>query len=96
MPVGIMAAASDTALRFVKTDTRGGSRPTLGRQGVSDLLMDVKMRTDAARFLTWKAANTRDNRQGGKLALEAKILCSDMAVKAVVDAMSGVGTWVIL
>jgi alkylation response protein AidB-like acyl-CoA dehydrogenase len=95
MSVGIMAAAFETALKFAKTDTRGGPRPILIRQSVSDLLMDVKMRTDAARFLTWKAANTLDNRQGGELALEAKIFCSDMTVKAVVDAMSIVGIWVI-
>ena len=91
MSVGVMAAAFEGALKFAKIDTRGGAQPILSRQSVSDLLMEVKMRTDAARFLTWKAANALDNGQGGELALEAKIFCSDMAVKAVVDAMSAVG-----
>ncbi len=91
MSVGIMAAAFEAALKFAKSDTRGGAEPIIGRQSVSDLLMEVKMRTDAARFLTWKAANALDNGKGGELALEAKIFCSDLAVKAVVDAMSAVG-----
>lgn len=91
MSVGIMSAAFEAALGFAKTDSRGGSQSLLSRQSVTDLLIDVKMRTDAARFLTWKACSALDNKQGGELALEAKIFCSDMAVKAVVDAMSAVG-----
>jgi len=86
-----MAAAFEAALEFAKRDSRGGKEGLLNRQSVADLLMDVKMRADAARFLTWKAANAIDKGLGGELALEAKIWCSDMAVKAVVDAMSAVG-----
>lgn len=91
MSVGIMSGAFEAALEFARNDARGGKEGLLGRQSVSDLLMDVKMRTDASRFLTWKACNALDNGLGGELALEAKIFCSDMAVKAVVDAMSAVG-----
>jgi alkylation response protein AidB-like acyl-CoA dehydrogenase len=96
MSVGIMAAAFEAALEFAKRDSRGGKEELLNRQSVADLLMDVKMRADAARFLTWKAADAIDKGLGGELALEAKIWCSDMAVKAVVDAMSAVGMWVSL
>lgn len=92
MAVGIMAAAFEAALEFAKSDSRGGSQPILSRQSVSDRLMDIKMSTDAARFITWKACHALDNGLGGELALEAKIYCSDLAVKAVSDAMSAVGS----
>jgi alkylation response protein AidB-like acyl-CoA dehydrogenase len=94
MSVGIMAAAFEAALAFSKSDSRGGAEPILSRQSVSDLLMNVKMRTDAARFLTWKACHALENGLGGELALEAKIYCSDSAVRAVTDAMSAVGMYV--
>lgn len=91
MSVAVMAAAFEVALDFAKSDTRGGSEPILTRQSVADLLMDVKMRIDASRFLTWKAADALDKGLGGELALEAKIYCSDYAVKSVTDCMSAVG-----
>lgn len=91
MATGIMAATFEAALKFAKSDTRGGAQPIINHQSVADLLMDIKMKTDASRFLTWKAAQALDNRLGGELALEAKIYCSDQAVKAVVDAMSAIG-----
>jgi alkylation response protein AidB-like acyl-CoA dehydrogenase len=95
MATGIMAAAFEAALKFAKSDTRGGAQPIMNHQSVADLLMDLKMKTDASRFLTWKAANAFDNGLGGELALEAKIYCSDNAVKAVVDAMSAIGMYVV-
>lgn len=91
MATGIMSAAFEAALSFAKSDARGGAQPLLTRQSVSDLLMDVKMRTDAARAMTWAAASALDNGRGGELAYETKIYCSELAVKAVVDAMSAVG-----
>lgn len=91
MATGIMSATFEAALQFARTDSRGGAQPLLSRQSVSDLLIDIKMRTDAARMLTWKACNALDNGKGGELAFEAKIFCSDMAPKAVLDAMSLVG-----
>ncbi|KAK0100347.1 hypothetical protein ONS96_007627 [Cadophora gregata f. sp. sojae] len=91
MATGIMAAAFEAALAFAKSDFRGGAQALLARQSVSDLLMDVKMRTDAARAMTWVAASALDNGRGGELALETKIYCSELAVKAVTDAMLAVG-----
>lgn len=96
MATGIMASAFEAALKFAKSDSRGGAQPIINHQSVSDLLIDIKMKTDASRFLTWKAAHALDNGLGGELALEAKIYCSDNAVKAVVDAMSAIGTYVVL
>lgn len=91
MSVGIMSVAFQAALSFAKSDARGGAQGLLTRQSVSDLLMDIKMKTDAARFLTWKACHALESGKGGELAYEAKIYCSDLAVKAVVEAMSAVG-----
>lgn len=89
--VAVMAAAFEAALGFAKSDTRGGAEPIFGRQSVADLLMGVKMRIDASRFLTWKACHALDNGLGGELALEAKIYCSELAVKSVTDCAFAVG-----
>ena len=91
MSVGIMRATFDAALKFAKEDTRGGAVPILERQSVADLLMNIKMRTDAARFLTWKACTALQASQGLELALEAKLFASDNAVRCVADAMQAVG-----
>lgn len=96
MGVGIMRAAFEAALRFAREDTRGGSVPILARQSVADLLIDVKVRIEAARLLTWKALHVVENGPGEwkarlELALEAKIFSSDAAVKSVVDVMKAVG-----
>ncbi|KAK6580505.1 hypothetical protein PZA11_006741 [Diplocarpon coronariae] len=55
--------------------TRGGSVPIGERQSVADLLIDIKMRTETSR----------------EPALEAKVYCSDAAVKSAVDAINLVG-----
>lgn len=91
MATGVMAATFEAALDFAKKDSRGGATSLLARPTVSDLLMDIKMRTDASRFLVWKAANALEQGKGIELALEAKIFCSDQAVNVVVDAMKVVG-----
>lgn len=91
MATGVMAATFEAALDFAKKDSRGGATSLLARPTVSDLLMDIKMRTDAARFFTWKAANALDTGKGGELALEAKIYCTDLALNVVSDAMKVVG-----
>ncbi|CZT50578.1 uncharacterized protein RSE6_11589 [Rhynchosporium secalis] len=50
---GIMAVAFEAALTFAKSDARGGSQALLARQSVSDLWMNVKLQTDAARAMKW-------------------------------------------
>jgi alkylation response protein AidB-like acyl-CoA dehydrogenase len=91
MSVGIMRAAFEAALKFAKEDVRGGSMPLIGRHSVADLLIKIKMNCDASRALTWAAANALMNDFGPELAHEAKIFCSENAVKCVSDAMSVVG-----
>lgn len=99
MGVGLMRAAFDAALAFAKRDSRNGAVPLLARQAVADLLSGIKMRTEAARALTWKAAHAMENGPGDydarrELALAAKVYCSDAAVQACVDAINAVGVYV--
>ncbi|TGJ78342.1 hypothetical protein E0Z10_g10427 [Xylaria hypoxylon] len=96
MSVGIMRAAFDAALAFVKDHDCRGAVPLLERQAVADLLSSIKMQTEACRALTWKAAHAMENGPGDydarrELALSAKVYCSDNAVKAVTEAINAVG-----
>jgi len=93
MSVGLMRATFDCALSYTKSHTAGGPMPLLHRQSVADLLIEIKMRTEAARSLTWRAAWAFQNGVPGaeELCSEAKIWCSEQAVKAVAEAMRAVG-----
>ena len=94
MAVGIMRAAFESALRFARTSTAGGKNAVLEHQSPADVLIDIKMRIEACRALTWKAAAALDNRVSGadELAYETKIYASEAAVKTVAEAMRVVGT----
>jgi alkylation response protein AidB-like acyl-CoA dehydrogenase len=92
-----MRASFSAALSFCKSDHRGGTVPIIQHQSVADKLMDVKMRIEAARALTWKALSTLERGDVSweaklEIALEAKIWCSDQAPKAVLECMAAVGT----
>jgi alkylation response protein AidB-like acyl-CoA dehydrogenase len=96
MGVGVMRAAFDAALAFAKRDSRNGAVPLLERQAFADLLSGVKMQTEAARALTWKAAHAMEHGPGDydarrELALAAKVYCSDASVKACMDVINAVG-----
>ena len=92
MSVGIMRAAFESALAFAKTHNAGGNVKLLERQSVADLLIDIKMRIESSRYLTWKAAHAVQHTKGGaELAYEAKIMCSEAAITSVADAMKIVG-----
>jgi len=91
--IGTMRAAFEVALEFAKTDRRNGSVPVIEHQAVGFLLADMKMRLEAARYLTWKAAHTYDVSGGlsQELPVMAKVHCSELAVQVVYDAMRVVG-----
>lgn len=98
MGVGIMRAAFEAALKFSKEDSRGGTVKIIERQGVGERLIDIKLKVDAARAMTWRAFALLESQEEGltweqrlEAALEAKIWSSDAAPKAVVEAMSVVG-----
>ena len=91
--VGTMRAAFDTALAFAQREHRLGSVPVIEHQNVGFMLADIKMRIEAARYLTWKACHylgATDGR-GEELAIMTKVYCSELAVQVVYDAMRLVG-----
>ncbi|MGQ0619633.1 MAG: acyl-CoA dehydrogenase family protein [Panacagrimonas sp.] len=90
---GVMRAAFDVAFEFAKTDRRSGSVPVIEHQNVGYMLADIKMRIEAARYLTWKACHYLDttDRAGDELAIMTKIHTSELCVQVVYDAMRLVG-----
>jgi alkylation response protein AidB-like acyl-CoA dehydrogenase len=96
MAVGIMRATFEATLTFTKTETRGGTVPILAHQSVANILVDVKMCTEASRSLTWRAAcvfeeEERAYKDRRELVLEAKMFSSNCAVRCLADAMKAVG-----
>lgn len=91
--VGVMRAAFDCAFKFAKTDKRSGTVPVIEHQNVGYMLADLKMRIEAARYLTWKACHYLHSTEGAgdELAIMTKVYCSELCVQAVYDAMRIVG-----
>ncbi|GJE28638.1 acyl-CoA dehydrogenase family protein [Methylobacterium organophilum] len=91
--VGVMRTAFDVALQFAKTDKRSGSVPVIEYQNVGYMLADIKMKIEAARYLTWKACHQFDHSgtKSQELAIITKVYASELCVQAVYDAMRLVG-----
>ena len=91
--VGVMRAAFDCAYQFAKTDKRSGTVPVIEYQNVGYMLADLKMRVEAARYLTWKACHYLQSTEGAgdELAIMTKVYSSELCVQAVYDAMRLVG-----
>ena len=90
---GVMRAAFDEALRFARTDKRSGTVPVIEHQNAGYMLADLKMRIEAARYLTWKACHQLDvtDRKSDELAIMTKVYASELCVQVVYDAMRLVG-----
>jgi alkylation response protein AidB-like acyl-CoA dehydrogenase len=91
--VGVMRAAFEYALDFAMRERRLGTGPVIEHQNVGFMLADIKMRIEAARYLTWKACHYFDQTggRGQELAVMTKVQCSELAVQVVYDAMRLVG-----
>jgi alkylation response protein AidB-like acyl-CoA dehydrogenase len=91
--VAAMRTAFDVALSFARTQRRGGTVPIIEHQNVGTILADMKMRLEAARYLTWKACDYFDKTggRGSELAIAVKVFGSETAVQVVYDAMRAVG-----
>lgn len=91
--VGVMRAAFDVALKFARSDKRSGVVPVIEHQNVGFMLADIKMRIEAARYLTWKACHQLDLTKGRsrELAIITKVHCSELCVQAVYDTLRVVG-----
>lgn len=90
---GVMRAAFDVAYAFAKSDKRSGPVPVIEYQNVGYMLADLKMRIEAARYLTWKACHQLDvsERRSDELAVMTKVYTSELCVQVVYDAMRLVG-----
>jgi alkylation response protein AidB-like acyl-CoA dehydrogenase len=90
---GVMRAAFDVAFEFAKTDKRSGTVPIIEHQNAGYMLADLKMRIEAARYLTWKACHQLDvtERRSDELAIMTKVYSSELCVQVVYDAMRLVG-----
>ena len=67
--------------------------PIIEHQNVGFMLVGIKMRIEACRYLTWKACHDLE-RTGGRadeLAIMTKVYCSEAAVDTVYDCMRVVG-----
>jgi nitroalkane oxidase len=91
--VGVMRAAFEFALDFTKSERRLGRGPIIEHQNVGYMLADIKMRIEAARYLTWKACHYLEQTggRGEELAIMTKVYCSELAVQVIYDAMRLVG-----
>ncbi|MGH8933943.1 MAG: acyl-CoA dehydrogenase family protein [Egibacteraceae bacterium] len=91
--VGTMRAAFEHALEFARREHRLGPVPIIEHQNVGFMLADIKMRIEAARYMTWKACHYLDATDGAgeELAIMTKVYCSELAVQVVYDAMRLVG-----
>lgn len=90
---GVMRAAFDVAFDFARRDRRGGTVPVIEHQNVGYMLADIRMRLEAARYLTWKACHQLDlsARRSDELAIMTKVYASELCVQVVYDAMRLVG-----
>ncbi|KAH7410502.1 DASH complex subunit Spc34-domain-containing protein [Phaeosphaeria sp. MPI-PUGE-AT-0046c] len=63
MCIGVMRHAFEAALSYAKKEKRGGLEPIIMHQAVSERLIDVKMKIEAARTLTWRAMSLLERLQ---------------------------------
>lgn len=93
MACGIMRAAFEDALAFAKREACGGTHPVIHHQSVADRLIEMKMRLETARLLTWKAASAFDASQGqdAEGCWMAKVYASEAATEVVQLGMAVLG-----
>lgn len=91
--VALMRAAFEFALHFARTEKRGGVHAIIEHQAVGYALADAKTTIEAARYLSWRACHALDTQSPAaeELAVQAKILGSEAAVRVITDLMRVVG-----
>lgn len=88
--VGIARGAFELARQHTLGRVQGGG-PIIRHQMVQHLLADMMTQIEAARLLTWQAADTEPPQLG--LSSMAKVFASDMAVKVATDAVQLMGAY---
>jgi butyryl-CoA dehydrogenase len=91
--VALMRAAFKFTLGFARTERRGGILPILEHQAVGYALADAKTAIEAIRSLCWRACQAVDAQSPSaqELAIQAKVLGSETAVRVLTDLMRVVG-----
>lgn len=91
--VGVARAAYEYTLEWVKGHTAGGSQPIMKHQHVGYLLSDVAMKIEAARYLSWKAAQYLDlyDSEGHVPGAWSKIFGGETCVEVVYTCMRVMG-----
>jgi alkylation response protein AidB-like acyl-CoA dehydrogenase len=85
--VGLAQSALDAALEYT-TDREQFGRPVADNQGIRFMLADMATGIEAGRALYRHAANLRDAGLDYSLqAAEAKLFCTDMAMRVTTDAV---------
>ena len=92
--LGIAAGAYEHALGYAQKREQFG-RPIAEFQGLQWMLVDMDSQVEAARALIYKAATSAERNNSGfpdiKLAAQAKIVASEMAIKVTNDALQVYG-----
>jgi alkylation response protein AidB-like acyl-CoA dehydrogenase len=91
--VGVARAAYEYTLEWAKGHTGGGAQPIVQHQHVGYLLSDVAMKIEAARYLSWKAAQYLDlyDSEGHVPGAWSKIYGGEMCVDVVSTCMRIMG-----
>jgi alkylation response protein AidB-like acyl-CoA dehydrogenase len=85
--IGLAQAALDQALKFT-TEREQFGQPVAANEGVQFMLADMATQIEAGRALYRRAAALRDAREDYSVqAAEAKLFCSDVAMKVTTDAV---------
>jgi alkylation response protein AidB-like acyl-CoA dehydrogenase len=91
--VGVMRAAFEEVLDWSKNFTAGSATPIIHYQNAGYMLGNMKMRLEAIRYLSWKAAHLLDihDYEAIEACVYAKVFGGETAVEVVSDAMRLMG-----
>lgn len=91
--VGVMRAAFEFVHNWCRNYYAAGGKAIIHHQNVGYMLANLKMKIEAGRYLSWKAAHYLDahNNEGQEIAALAKIYNGELAVTALTEAMRVMG-----
>lgn len=92
--VGVARAGYEAAVAHAKARVQGG-RPIRQHQTIANMLAEMYGQLEAARTLVWRAAWVidADAPDAPQLALMAKVVASEMAVRICIAALEVFGGW---
>ncbi len=85
--LGIASGALEEAVDYIKQRKQFGS-PISGFQGIQFMLADMATQLDAAKLLTYRAAEAWDKHENAiRISSEAKLYASDVAMRITTDCL---------